>query len=376
MTTTAEEQETEIQGTHWLTNSRMSTAKTCLKKHYWTYILGLRPAVDAKPLRMGKAIHRAIEFHAKGMTGDDAILAMLVEFDVAKPAFDNPDSEFDWQIEREIVARLLAGYFWRWSEMPLEYLAVEKVFEGSITNPETNGTSRNFQVAGMIDGIVKLPDGRLAVMETKSCSDDIEDPASDYWKRLRIDQQISLYFRAAERMAANGEIPEAPTTILYDVIRKPTIGPLLIPLLDEEGFKIVLDEKGERVFNKTGKPRESGDKEKGYTVQSRRQTPQEYGERLTTDIGERPDFYFARKEIPRIEADLEEFDFEVWNMQQLLRDCERFNRWPRNTGACIGFGKCAYFPLCTEGWKPNGTDAPPGYVRLQNLHPELQGDSQ
>jgi hypothetical protein len=360
-------------GSRLLTNSRMTCAKTCLKKHYWAYELGLRPAVDAKPLRMGRAVHRAVEFHAKGMTGDEAILAMLAEFDAAKPVFVGPESEPDWNIERETVVRLLGGYFWRWGEMSLEHLAVEKVFEGPINNPETGGTSRTFGVSGMIDGIVLLPDGRLAVKEVKTCSDDIADPASDYWLRLRIDQQISLYFRAAERMAAAGELPEAPQTILYDVIRKPAIGPLLIPILDENGIKIVADEKtGERIFKANGEPRQSGDKEKGWVLQSRRQTPEEYGERLTADIGANPDFYYQRKEIPRVQSDLDDFDLELWQMSRMLGDCQRFARWPRNTSACIGFGKCPYFGLCTSGWKPTGeADVPQGYARLQNVHPEL-----
>ena len=361
-----------LDGARLLTNSRMSTAKTCLKKHYWAYELGLRPAVDAKPLRMGRAGHKAVEYQAKGMASDDAILATLEEYEGAKPDFhDDGEREYDWQIERKTVACLMAGYFWRWGDMPLEHLAVEKTFKVPIINPETGGKSQTFTAAGMIDGIVRLPDGRIAVKELKTCSDDIGDPSSDYWKRLRIDQQISLYFRAAAQMAEAGEIPEAPTTILYDVIRKPSIGPLLIPLLDEEGFKIVLDEKGERVFKKDGTPRESGDKEKGYTLQSRRQTPEEFGERLTADIGERPDWYYQRKEIPRIEADLLEFDFELWGMSRLLADCKRFGRWPRNTGACIGFGKCPYFTLCTEGWKANNGDVPQGYVRVDDVHPEL-----
>lgn len=364
--TTATETKAEVIGANLLTHSRMTCAKTCLRKHAWRYELGIVLDVDAKPLRMGKAIHLGIEYRAKGRTAEDSTAMVLEEYDGAAPPNMDPEKVFDFAIERVTVGCLLNGYFWRWDEtMPLEHLATEQAFELPIVNPETGGTCRNFRMAGVIDGIVKLADGRICVKELKTTGDDLA-PDSDYWARLRIDQQISGYFRAAKALGYDVE------TVLYDVIRKPDIGPLLIPVLDEDGFKIVVDADGARVFLANGKPRQAGDKEKGWTMQSRRQTPEEYGQRLTEDIGNRPDWYYARKEIPRLAVDLEEFDFELWQMQGMLRDCQRLGRWPRNTAACIGFGKCPYFALCTSGWKPEtGMAMPPGYVHTDQLHPEL-----
>jgi hypothetical protein len=362
---TTETDRAEVIGANLLTNSRMTCAKTCLKKHEWRYELGIVPDVEAKPLRMGKAMHRGIELRAKGAAAGEATAAVLADYD-HYPTPEDPDKAFDFAIERVTIGCLLNGYFWRWDEtMPLEHLATEQAFELPIVNTETGGLCRNFRVAGVMDGVVKAPDGRVLVKECKTTSDDLA-PDSDYWARLRIDQQISLYFRAAEQLGYK------PESVLYDVIRKPSIEPILIPTLDSDGFKIVLDDAGQRVYLANGKPRQAGDKEKGWTLQSRRQTPEEYGERLAADIGERPDWYFQRKEIPRLAVDLEEFDAELWMMQGMLRDCQRLGRWPRNTSACIGFGKCPYFQLCTQGWKPGqGLDLPPGYVRTNELHPEL-----
>jgi hypothetical protein len=202
-------------------------------------------------------------------------------------------------------------------------------------------------------------------MEHKTASDDLE-PDSDYWKRLRIDQQISAYYIAAR---AKGHDIQ---TVLYDVTRKPEIGPLQIPLLDGDGFKIVLDAAGERVRTKDGKKwRESGDKEQGWVLQCRIQTAREFGERLTADIAARPDYYYRRQEIPRLDKDIEEFRYELWQMQQQMRDSQKGGRWFRNTSSCIGFGRCPYFDICTNG-RDVSESTPEGFVRVENIHPELE----
>ena len=49
-----------------------------------------------------------------------------------------------------------------------------------------------------MDGVVHLPDGRLAVLEVKTCLEDIS-PDSEYWLRLRQDRQSSLHFLTVGR---------------------------------------------------------------------------------------------------------------------------------------------------------------------------------
>ena len=180
-----------------------------------------------------------------------------------------------------------------------------------------------------------------------------------------IDSQISIYWAAAH---AKGHAIE---TTIYDVIRKPTIAPRQIPLLDSDGIKIVLDANGDRATKKDGSPRQSADSKLGYVMQTRQETPTEYGERLTLDIGQRPDFYYARQEIPRLQADLDEGAWDVWQTAKMIRECQKFNRWPRNTSACVGFGRCQYFKLCTGGYDPQSSETPDGFVVVDNVHPEL-----
>lgn len=210
---------------------------------------------------------------------------------------------------------------------------------------------------------MRLRDGRLAVMEHKTTGDSI-DSGSDYWLRLRIDHQISLYMLAAKELGHDVQ------TVLYNVIRKPSIAPKQIPLLDSNGIKIVEDENGMRVMKKDGTPRESGDAEKGYKLKQRIEAPDEFGQRLAADIIARPEFYYARQEIPRLTADLDEFRWELWQQAQAIREAQRANRWIRNSGACLSMGRCPYLNVCHNGLSTD--ELPAGFVRVANIHPELE----
>jgi len=133
----------------------------------------------------------------------------------------------DWAVERETLKALLSGHFWRYGQDPaspdgqrrasdLAFEAVELSFDVPLVNPVTGALSRAFTLAGKIDGIVRLADGRLAVLEYKTAGEDIA-PDADYWLRLRCDGQISLYVLAARALGYD------VATVLYDVTRKRTI---------------------------------------------------------------------------------------------------------------------------------------------------------
>jgi hypothetical protein len=343
-----------------LTHSRQDSFKSCRRKHYLAYECGIRRDTDAKALRMGTAFHDALEDIGEGLGIDSAIETASKNYDFCPDGFDATE----WAYERETVLRLVMGYDWRWSEMPLEHIATEQSFELPLLNPDTERPSTVFRRAGKIDGIVRLGDGRLAVMEHKLLGDDI-GPDSDLWRRMRGDPQISGYVLAARRLGHNVD------TVLYDVARKPTIGPTKIPLLDELGAKIVIDTNtGERVKTAQGKWRQTGDKDQGYVLQERMMTPEEWGDKLNNDIAARPDFYFQRVEIPRMDADLREYEEELWELQITLREAQKSGRWYRTVSKnTCGF--CSFFDLCfSPGFEPTGP-LPVGFVRVRDVHPEL-----
>jgi hypothetical protein len=312
-----------------LTNSRMACARTCLRKHFYRFELGIVPEYDKLALRVGTAYHKMHEAKAKGLNPWDILNG---------EAFDDP-------YDRELVARLFMGYEWRYEKEPIEIVKSELPFLDVVRNPETGSPTPLWRSAGKLDGIVRLADGRLALLEYKTTSDDIS-PGSDYWVRLRLDQQITGYFLAARNLLGFDV-----QTVLYDVVRKPALRP----------YKATPPEK--RKVKKDGT----------YYADVREQdeTPDEYGERLATAMAEDPTRYYMRIEIPRLERDLDEWSEELWQQQLMLRNCQRTGHWFRNTNACTFPYRCEYLDICGEGFDEN--TIPPGFKRLDDLHPELDG---
>jgi hypothetical protein len=161
------------------------------------------------------------------------------------------------------------------------------------------------------------------------------------------------------------------SNVIYDATRRPSISPRQVPTLDEAGLKIVFDAQGQRVMTKQGDPRQSADTAKGYVLQARSESPQEFGERLLKDMGERPDFYFGRREISRTDADLEGYLREVCQLAQQIRGRRRHNWWERNVGKWT-CGRCSYSDFCLQGLPVDPEGPPPaGYKKLENVNPEL-----
>lgn len=306
-----------------LTHSRLAVLRACPRRHYYRYELGLSRIRSDESLRLGGAFHRGLEVRKGGVDEAEAIESAVKGYAVVPEWAD----AVDWAVERETVRALLAGHLWRYGQDELEFVAVEQGFYTPLVNPGSGHASRLFVLAGKIDGIVRLADGRLAVLEYKTAGEDI-GADSEYWLRLRCDPQISLYVLGARAMGFD------VSTVLYDVTRKPTI-------------RLRKDE-----------------------------TPEQYGVRLLGDIGDRPDYYFARREVPRLEDELAEFRLELWQQAGQLRDSQRADRWFRNVGK-MTCGYCPFANLCLNSIQVN-VDAPPaGYEVLADVHQELsQGDEQ
>ena len=225
---------------------------------------------------MGSAFHAALEVvkqNGESRSTDGPTAAVFNYYNLL-------DNALDLDYEKFTVAALVNGYIWRWSNAPLAIVASEQSFELPLRNPETGASSRRFLLAGKTDGICRLEDTRLAVLEHKLQSDSL-DSDSDFRRRLLMDPQISLYVHAARLLGHD------VSTVLYDVTRKPTIKPTAIPLLDNEGLKIVRDEKGERQYKKDGSPYQSPSRAKNWQVETRLMSPSEWGAKLIADVEQR-----------------------------------------------------------------------------------------
>jgi hypothetical protein len=341
-----------------LTNSSARTFRRCAREYQFRYELAVEPVgADAEALRFGTLVHRGLEaWWIAKRDGETPIFAAL----------DAMALEADpYTLAR--AAELLRGYDARWGAEDLEVLHVEVEFRAPLTNPETGAPSRTWQRAGKLDAVVLHPSGRIYVVEHKTASEDIT-AGSGYWERLRIDSQVSGY------LAAGAALEMRVDGCLYDVIGKPALRPSAIPLTDDDGAKVVLDHNGLRVRTKDGKKwRESASSAEGYVLQTRPETPEEYGQRVREHIAADPDRYYQRGEVVRLEDEADDAAFDVWQIGRNIRDAQIAKRWPRNPDACIRFGRrCAMFDVCT---RVASIDDPTRFRRMANPHRELTAEA-
>lgn len=349
-----------------LTFSRLQTRRLCPRQDYYLYEMRLRRDRTEPPLRMGAAYAEAKDVYRKARkvnSAEESLARACAAVDALYEHVPEWSTLYDWQIEHRTVRALVAGYFWRYSEDTIQVVQSEVTFDVPLVNPETNHPSLTFTLAGKIDVLARLENGDLAVHEEKLTGSDITE-GSDYWLRLRYDGQLSQYFLAAQRLGHDVQ------TILFDVTRRPTLRPRDIPIRDIDGFKIVHDRKGNRVLLPSGKPRQAANREEGWEIQVRAETPDEWQERILKDIEQRPDWYFVRHEIPRLQQDLADFEAEIWQQAAALRECRRKGWWFRNASKLT----CPYCPfkdLCLSGVVVDPASPPPGYVIIDDPNPEL-----
>jgi hypothetical protein len=342
-----------------ITHSRMNSFKSCRRRHWFEYEVGMRRLVDSRALRMGSAWHEGLHVLKVSDSLDDAVAIVRASYENLPEGIE----QYGWNIECETVCTLLSGYQWRWQESKLEIIASEQPFYLPLKNPETGKATTSFDLAGKIDGVIKMPDGRLAVLEHKTISDSVL-PDSDWWRRLQVDPQVTLYVHAARELGYD------VSTVLYDVVRKPTIGPTAVSLVDGDGVKIVLDKDGKRVKNKNGAWRQTASTDDGYVLQTRPMTVSEWSSKMCIDIGERPEFYYARVEVPRLDQDISECMSEVWDIQQAVREAQRNDRWYRT----VSKDTCSYCPFlgpCYMKFNPDTGLLPEGFHYVEDKHSEL-----
>jgi hypothetical protein len=331
-----------------LTHSRIQSYNTCNRKHLFEYELAIRPERTAAPLRMGSAVHECCDGgkmftqHCYGELPGAAIVERTLQHYDAKPADANYVQQ--WEVERAKIAAMMYGYYWRWPAWE-NVIATEQSFTAPIINPKTGRQSRTFCLRGKMDGIIRLNDGRIALLEHKTTSDDL-DSDSQLWRRLRIDAQISIYYMAALDMGYKVE------TIIYDMLRKPQYRMSLATPLEKRKYK----KDGTLYAN----------------LRDEDETPEAYYQKCMSGITEDPAKYYIRKEVPRTADDLAEAKDDLWGHTQRIKQSQNTGHWPRNTGACLQFGRCPYFDCCTGGYDINSGIVPDGFERVDNVHQELQ----
>jgi hypothetical protein len=333
----------------------MKCFRRCAREHHYAYGLGYRPVIEAEALRFGSLAHRGLEAWWLGWQ-----LATEERLAGALAALTGAADEY----ELARASQMIAGYHFRWIGEPYEVIAVEREFLAPLINPETSAPSRTYSLGGKLDAIVRdTRDGLTYKVEHKTASEYI-GAGSAYWKRLTLDPQVSTYYAGARELGYD------VAGCVYDVLGKPGLRPSAVPLVDAEGVKIVHDAQGNRVRTKDGKKfRQTGDAELGYVLQTRPETPAEYGERIACAIAAEPDRYYQRGIVVRLEQEERDAMFDRWQTARLIREAELAGRHPRNPDACVRWGReCDFFGVCTG---TASLDDQTQFRRVENVHEEL-----
>lgn len=304
-----------------LTNSELREARACLRRHKYKYRLRRRPRLVAEPLTFGSAFHAGQEQYWSCDGTLEEKVACAIDGIRAYAAKAAAKGERVNEYALVTVEELTIGYAARWADSDLRAVAVEQTFELPLINPETGAASRTFRLGGKYDGIVVDGEGRLHVLEHKTTASDLEF-GSLYWAKVKaLDTQVSLYIAGAK--AAGYDVEDC----IYDVIRKPGIRPL----------KATSEES--RKYKKDGSL---------YANQREHdETPEEFRLRVREDIAERPERYYARGNIVRLEVEEREFAFDMWQAAKLLNEAERSGYSPKNPDSCSTFGTCEYLSVCS-----------------------------
>jgi PD-(D/E)XK nuclease superfamily len=319
-----------------LTNSRLKTNRACQRLHHLEFDLGYRPVSDNETLAFGTLGHAGLEAWWKAPQAERlqrALAAVQVEQD---------------PYVRAKIEVLLVGYDARWGAEQLEALAVESEFRAPLVNPATGASSRTWTLAGKFDVIVRDSQGRVMLLDHKFTSEDV-GPGSNYLARLRLDGQISVYYAGAKALGYDVQ------GFIYDVICKPGQRPLKATPVESRKYK-------------------KGTNELYANQRDQDETPEEYRVRLVEAVSADPAGYFQRAEVVRLESELEEAAFDVWQLGQQIRESANVGRYPRNPDACVRYGRvCGFFDLCSGA---ASLDDASRFHKLANVHPELSAVQQ
>lgn len=336
--------------TSLLTSSRARCFRECPRLHQFKYLRGIRPVRESEALRFGTLVHVGLEAYwlAIQRWQEDSTIIEAKPDEAALNAVSGRGANAFEQVRAE---EMLAEYAARWrvrDELEYGVLAVEPRFECALINPETMHPSRTTRLAGKIDVVVRRrSDGRCLVVEHKTTSDDVRGDDADYWARLAMDHQCSFYVLGAESLG--WQVDE----ILYDVLVKPQQRPKLATPVEE------------RKFTKAGAL---------YATQREfDESPDEYRARVREALVADPSRYLSRKAVPRSNSQVQDFLFDAWQQAATMRESERTGRAPRNPDACLRFGRCPFFSVCSTGADP--AEYPAEFQVVADVHPELQGNA-
>ena len=382
-----------------LSATSISCFKCCPMRYYHRYILGLVPIEDTDALRIGSNYHRIHEIadmepggvcecvsspvpgvgiikianpncplcSGTGRFPDDPMDAVIAHLNQAYATPPISKTIEEWETERITLLYSLVGYQWYYNDAEYKVEQLEQKFDLPLRSPIT-GNKLRANLRGKIDRVFSAGNNRF-VHEYKSTSKSI-DPDSTYWNHLTLDTQTRLYTYAAAQLGLG------MCGVLYDVWSKPKTRPKKLTQGDSKKFVadgVYCEEKFELhplctsdntgTWTVNGKPAElePGAKPGTFAI---RETPEMYGARLLQDITQRPEFYFARREIAHTANDIEKFERQLYNIYKGIGNMTKTDGWWEDENACEATFKCSYLGFCYNHIDVGPDEVPDGFRKI------------
>jgi hypothetical protein len=253
---------------------------------------------------------------------------------------------------------LIIGYNARWRNAGYLPLTIEQIVKAPLVNPDTNYSSHTFTTAGKIDLITEYNTRRI-LFDHKTTSQDISDPNGPYWRQLVVESQPSHYMLLEW---LNGRKCDGA---VWDVLRKPMISPKKL------GKAEIAQAVASRHYCNAALSQASLD---NLQVNDR-ETIEMYEARLAHDCTkERPDWYFQRRAVPRLDCEILDYAKDLWEQGQEILHARNTGRHARNSGACMLYSSpCKFLGICS-GHDSSDSNR---WQHKQQVHvelPELEGD--
>ena len=248
-----------------------------------------------------------------------------------------------------LLRGMLTGYHERWSERTgkMFLLATESVLTSPLTNLDTGRTSRSFSLAGKVDKIVEI-DGAIAIVDHKTTSQNILDPAAPYWRQLQVDNQGQFYWCLA---LSNGlEVKH----VIWDVVQKSTARPR----------KLTKVELANLTKEGTHWDRQCSDEAIAHGISEGTENPELFGWRISAQEM----LKYQRVTLPRTNEELVEFNAQTWDIAQDILSTRRSHRHHKNPSACLLYNSpCEYLGVCSG----HDTIESSNWMNVESVPPEL-----
>lgn len=322
-----------------LTYSAMSLFQTCRRAYLHRYVEEIvKSSYVNAALSFGRLWHVLLETYYNGLMKSQYLDEVVKEIHgMINANYPNRFKNEDELRHFSLATAMWEGYAARFANEPFGVEAVETQFLAPILNPRTGYPSQSFDLAGKIDAIFQERDHFLLVEHKTASEIDM-----NLIGKIGIDFQTLLY-------AYHCQTPVSG--VLYNVIKKSAKRPKQVPVLDENGLKIVVDADGVRQQNTNGSWRQSP--ANGLALMIRLETDYEFIERL------RPDYesndYYLRQQIIYTPAQVRAMRETLWDVTQQILSCHRSDFWAQSTKACypIAGAPCQYAELCASCDDPN-----------------------